>query len=59
MNAMPLLQDGETRTNRATAVDANYGPEESAIRTYMKAAEERALALDNRESIRLTADGKL
>ncbi len=36
-----------------------YGPDEDAMRAYLRDGERRALALDNRGSIRFTADGSL
>jgi Phytanoyl-CoA dioxygenase (PhyH) len=43
--------------NAPVAVD--YGPEEAAMRVYLEAGAQRALALGNRGPIRFTADGKV
>ncbi|HYM29764.1 MAG TPA: phytanoyl-CoA dioxygenase family protein, partial [Candidatus Cybelea sp.] len=43
--------------NAALAVD--YGPEEAAMRAYLREGERRAFALGNRGPIRFTAEGKL
>lgn len=44
-----------------TALDhaADYGPEEAAMRTYLREGEKRAYALGNRGPIRFTSDGAL
>ncbi len=43
----------------ADATPADYGPEEAAMRAYLREGEKRAYALGNRGAIRFTADGAL
>jgi phytanoyl-CoA dioxygenase PhyH len=44
---------------RASAPVVDYGPEEAAMRAYLREGERRAFALGNRGPIRFTADRKL
>ena len=46
-------------TNSRAAQAVDYGPEEAAMRAYLREGERRAYELGNRGPIRLTADGKV
>ena len=42
-----------------TRIEVDYGPEEAAMRDYLRAGEARAAALGNRGPIRFGADGRI